>query len=269
MTSRRSPVDALFALRPEWRYSRRFSPIGFEVTAPIGERLHRQGGPSHRRGAKCPRCRKPLTLIWDIAVTDDHLPEAVADCYGPVERLPLLFCGGCGACAYRVTEPGVVTCFAVEPDGDSPFEELPAELPESPVALTRLTTEIDALLTLSDIVGLDAFDELARETLTRFAAGRLPVFEEGPLLTDSGLPFDQFGGHPLLGQGERDIVCPNAECPASRLKHPYGHYDRPLLMKRLAVVTGSSSPVIREFYSQVAYHACCVCFTVHAEYRCS
>src|SRR5579864_1402079 len=53
---------------------------------------HWSGGKPYHKGARCPACRIPLLLLWDINCKDPRFPRGK---FGSLERLPLYYCWGC------------------------------------------------------------------------------------------------------------------------------------------------------------------------------
>jgi hypothetical protein len=259
----RIPKDtSLFNLRPEWHRTRRFSPIGFKLVLKAQHRVkHWQGGPATHRGARCLQCKQSLLLIWNLALADQQFPPLFAAAFQPINRLPFYFCTNCGACSYRVIGEGQIQCFTPDADGESPFKEFPLELEQRRIAFLKIPSIVDGILTLEDLVGFDRLDQDAVRELNRYYGRRISSTWD--------MPFSQIGGQPLMTQGHRQIVCPNQRCPASKLEHPYGELQYDFLMKELAVIGRDCGSDFEKVYSQVAYHICCTCLTIHAQYRCS
>jgi hypothetical protein len=159
-----------------------------------------------------------------------------------------------------------MTCFAFGRSSDplkedeTPFLDSPNELPLRRIDFERIPSRIDAILSLADIVGVDALDRDARNTIDAYL--------DKTVSSGWDIPFSQFGGQPLVYQGHRNAMCPNPKCPASRLKHPYGELVVPYLMKELAVIHHDHEPELTKAYFQLLYYICSVCFSIRAEYRC-
>ena len=65
---------------------------------------HWLGGAVDLQGANCPNCKIPLVLHWDINCRD---PRFRRNKFGPLDRLPLLFCWSCvDDIGYRITDRG-------------------------------------------------------------------------------------------------------------------------------------------------------------------
>jgi hypothetical protein len=144
---------------------------------------------------------------------------------------------------------------------ESPFQDAPIQLPQRKIAFEQIPSILEALLLLEEIVGLETLDAPARAAINDFYG------EE--IASTWSLPFSQFGGQPLLYQRRRNLVCPNAKCPASKLEHPYGEMELPYLMKELAVIHYDNEPILAKHCFQLRYVVCGICFSIRAEYRCS
>ena len=159
-------TKSLYSLRGEWRHTRRFSPHGFKLRLEVQRGVqHWQGGPPVHRGTQCSRCKQPLILVWDLALTDRQFPKFLAEVFRPVKRLPFYFCTKCGACSYRLSSENTIQCFAPDIDGDSPFEEVATPLERRRISFERIPSQIDGILTLGDTIGFRNLDEAAQNTL--------------------------------------------------------------------------------------------------------
>jgi hypothetical protein len=246
--------------------SRRMLPRGFRMRLTKSRRpRHWQGGPPRHRGAKCPLCREPLRLIWDVDLSDPIFPPEFATALSPVTRLPLYFCCRCPSpTMYRVESDEKIQCFRAEPEKyeENSFHDSPAELPRRGIKFEPIPDDIEALLSLTEEIGVTF---LSRESLRH-----LSKYVGQEVTSPWELPISQFGGLPLLEQGYSELVCPNRECIGSELEHPYPSLQRSLLLKELAVVCEHDSRLRENSQAaQIAYYICRVCFTIHAEYRCS
>lgn len=248
-----------------WKSTRRFMAAGFRmVQAPKSAKRHWVGGPPSHHGAKCTVCKRPLTLIWDLSLADKAFPEMLRDAFSPIVRLPLYACLKCPSpTCYVVRSETAIRCLPQQPISSegSPLADLPSEFPRRPVQCEPIPSVVDGLLTLVDGIGFGALDEKAKRQVRRFYRRKI----DSPW----DLPFSQFGGQPKFVQGHWDITCPNPRCAASRIEVAFDVRTRALLMKELAVVDGHGMPEIRSAYAQIAYHICCLCHAIHAQYRCS
>jgi len=248
-----------------WRISRRFFARPLRVSAAKDQAEHFTGGASSHTGCKCQKCEKPLMLLWDIDLCDKLVPEFVRRGYAPATRLPLYICWQCVAASYAVLSDTKMQVFDDLTDyltaEETPFQDPSNKVERRSIALSPIPSTVDALLSLADVVGLDALDDSARKTLDAYLG------EE--VTSEWDLPISQLGGAPLAYQGHRNLVCPNPKCPANRLKHPYGELEVPFLMKDLAMIHQTDEPVLAAHCFQLLYSVCGICFSIRAEYRCS
>lgn len=250
-----------------WLRTRRFTPRVLKFSNHFSNsQRHYAGGPPLGSGAECPECHQRLTLLWDLDLTAPEFPDFVRESFAPAERLPLYICWLCVAASYRLVEKGgiisipfdarTVKCYSDE----SPFVDAPLELVRRPISFEPISSQIDALITLQDIVGLDQLDQEARTLLNSFYGRAI----------DSGwdMPFSMFGGAMKLYQGHQNKLCPNPSCPASKLGVPIGELEADYLMKEMALIDVDAEPELEKHYFQIVYYVCCVCFSIRAEYRC-
>ena len=165
---------------------------------------------------------------------------------------------------YRIESDKRVKCFRAEPEKyeENSFHDSPAELPRRGIKFESIPDDIEAQLTLTDDIGV-AF--LSRESLQQ-----LSKYVGQEVTSPWDLPISQIGGLPLLVQGYRELVCPNPQCVGNELEHPYPSLQRSLLLKLLAVVCEHDSRLRENSqFAQIAFHMCRICFTIHAQYRCS
>lgn len=146
-------------------------------------------------------------------------------------------------------------------EDETPFASIPEERPALPLSLERMATTFDALLSLSDVVSFEDFDDDARNALAAYLGK--------PVDSTWDVTLSQIGGVPLAYQSLREIPCPNPKCPASRLTHPYGEFQRPYLMKDLALVHHDDDPDLDGVCFQLLYSICGLCFSIRGEYRCT
>src|SRR5207302_11065135 len=67
---------------------------------------HWSGGNAYHRGARCPACKIPLLLLWDIHCRDPRFPRRK---FGSLKRLPLYYCWGCANdISYRVVDESTI-----------------------------------------------------------------------------------------------------------------------------------------------------------------
>ena len=258
----KTETAALFSLRREWRRTRRFCPRGFRArTHGDGPKQHWAWGPACHRGAKCPACRNPLTLVWDVSLEDQVFPALVAEAFQPLSRLPIYFCFPCGSAAYLPVSDTAIKAFPPPGEDESPYEEFSPDLLRRAISFEPLPSDIDGLLTLFDCVGFREIDQPAIKRLGKFFRRRIK--------SESDLNVSQFGGQPLFYQGHSNFVCPNPSCPANKLQYPFGDFQIDLVMKELAVITRDAADEFAATYTQIACHACPICAAIRADYRCT
>jgi hypothetical protein len=249
-----------------WRSSHQLMANGWRLISKRSiKSRHFTGGPSLHTGATCSKCRKRLTLLWDLDLKDPLFPDEVREGFAPASRLPFYICWQCVAASYRVTANDGIKCFkdlveTLEED-ETPFQDSPRELPRRAIGFEAIPSTILGLLLLEGNIGLDAMDKPARQAINDYY--------ETTITSTWDLPFSQLGGQPLIYQGHRSAVCPNPKCPASRLEHPYGEYETRFLMKEMAVVHHDHEPELAKHCFQLLYYVCGICFSMRAEYRCS
>src|SRR5262249_5606259 len=96
---------------------------------------HWSGGPANHRGARCPVCKIPLLLLWDINCTDPRFPRRK---FGPLEPLPLYFCWGCVSdLSYQVIDGQRIRLFrGLRREGPNfQYEPYPNSFERRPLAL--------------------------------------------------------------------------------------------------------------------------------------
>jgi hypothetical protein len=211
------------------------------------------------------KCKKPLTLLWDLDLGDSLIVDYVRVGFAPATRLPFFICWRCVAASYSVLSDSSVKCFPFDnhsetlEEYETPFLDNPLELARRPIKLQPISSTLDALISLADVVGYEQLDQSAREMLTQ-EIGR-------DVDSDYELPMSQFGGSPFVRH--RNMICPNPKCPASELTHPYGELETPYLMKELALIHWNEEPSLAEACFQLVYYVCGICFSMRCEYRSS
>jgi hypothetical protein len=261
----KSLVEANF--HPLWRGSRRFTAESLRVVTSTTKSSHFTGGAALHDGSRCPNCKKRLTLLWNLDLKDKRIPDCVRDGFAPSKRLPFYICWRCVAASYSVSSDTRMTCFPFDHQteclnvDETPFGDAPQELERRSIHLERIPATIDALLSLTHVIGYDQLDRPAKAALNQYLGTRVR--------TDWDLPISQFGGQPLAYQGHSNMVCPNTKCPASKLQHPYGELETMYLMKEMALIHWEDEPVLAKHCFQLLYYVCGICFSMRAEYRCS
>ena len=107
---------------------------------------HWQGGPTTDKGAKCPVCKKPLLLLWDINAQDPMLLRWNKNRFGSLKRLPLYFCWGCvGDVSYEFIADDKVRVLGSpgRSGGGAEYEGYPRDFPRRSMALlTEVSAEV-------------------------------------------------------------------------------------------------------------------------------
>jgi hypothetical protein len=246
--------------------SRRALPHGYRLRLTKGKKSrHWQGGPPRHQGAKCVLCRMSLHIVWDIDLTDPIIPMQFSGAFAPATRLPLYFCCHCPSpTLYRVASNDKIKVFRpadVTMDEENPFDDVPAEFERRSIEFEQIPDVVDALMSWTDDIGFDSLDSRSGRILSKYIGTKVS--------SDWDLPISQFGGMPLFFQSHQEEVCPNPRCAATELEHPYSFSDRWLLMKELALVHEEDAKLREESqHTQIAFHICWLCQTVHAQYRC-
>lgn len=248
-------------LPDEWRQTQRLIRNQFRLSLRVPRRSsHTIGGPAKHKGTKCVECRRQLTLLWDIDLSDSLFSDIVRARFAPATRLPFYICWNCMAAAYRVVSDDKVVCFPALSElssGESPFQETPNELPPRKIAFERVPSVIDGLLCLK--FRLDDYDEESQRILRDFYRDR------GKLIVTSDLAQSTLGGQSWRFQGLDNHRCRNPKCPVSKLEH----YRDVFLPKDLGVLYVDADPVLAPHYFKLTYSVCCVCFTVIAGFQCT
>lgn len=246
---------------------RRFLPCGSKFYARHSKSSqHYAGGSPIHAAAKCRCCKRELTLLWNLDLSDSLFGAAVRDGFHPDSRLALYICWNCMVTAYRQDGPKL-TVF--QPDhywdhltqDESPHADSPNILPSRRIGFQKINSTVDGLRTLADTIGLDRLD--------KEGIALLSAHYGQPLFSPSQLPYSQLGGGLVFLQGHRNLTCPNKRCPASKLEHPFGDLQVDFLMKELATISLDAEPVLEASYFQIDYHICWVCFSIRAQYACT
>lgn len=250
-----------------WRYSRRFIANPARVRAASTKSVHFSGGESAYKGSKCAKCKKRLTLLWDLDLQDPFFPDYVREGFSRAARLPFFICWQCMAASYSIVSETQVRCFPFDGgteylmEDESPFMETPEVLERRPISLVRIPTTIDALFTLADAIEPDQFDPSATQALKKYFGKTERTYE--------WFPISQLGGLPLIGKRHRNHACPNPKCLANQLSGSGGELYEPYLMKELAIIHWKDEPALAAECFRLLYYACGICFSLRAEYHCS
>lgn len=261
---RREELALLDADVPDRWTSYYYMRQGYRVSTTDDESQgHWRGGPPQHDGAKCPVCRKPLLLFWDVACDDPRFRAESPELFGDLERLPLYYC-------CRRPEPTIYQVLSqdrirtirpeLEVDEDSPFEDFPDEFARKPVRLEPIPRDIANLRIISQnfASGWLETDEVNR--LTEYFGDR-----HDSLL---GMRMSQFGGAPIFIQGHEGIECPNPSCSTHKMGHPLMRNPIHFQMKELAVIDVDAGFEMESNYAQIVFHICWKCLTVQGGYHC-
>ncbi len=241
-----------------WSHTRRLLPIGYRAAFSNSETGHWHGGPVTHRGANCFNCGEKLRLVWDINTLDPALPDMLRLVFPKITRLPLLYCFNCPqATTYQVPSDKAIKC--LDPAGHNGGDEtpyasetvVPEVLPRLPIALGRINSVIDGLLSISHELGFGILDDPAQELLLKFL--------DKDMSMAWGLGLSQFGGEPTFLQGHQEITCPHC-ADKSR--------DFAFLMKELAVVEEDCSAGFKWAGAPLVYHVCRTCGTIQGNFHC-
>jgi hypothetical protein len=255
-----------YDLPKHWRHSTRYMPKGFRCRDAKRKRTnHFSGGEAVHQGSVCSKCKRSLTLFWDVDLSDPQFPAFVSEAFGSIGRLPFYMCWQCLYVSYRVVAPKEVTLFRLDSYCDplkkeeSPYSDSLNVLPRRKVSFEPIPSDVEGILLLEDEVGFDALDAKARGTLDEYY---------GEPTRRYNLGISQFGGGIFPYQGRRDLPCPNRKCPASKLVSPYEGV-REFLMRPLAIIDHDFEPELAKEYFQFVYYICCLCCGIRGQYECT
>ena len=242
---------------------------------------HWSGGKPYHRGAKCPACKIPLLLLWDINCKDPIFPRRK---FGSLKRLPLYFCWGCvNDLSYQVIDDSAIRIHpGKRSEGPSfQYEPYPQDFERNgllliegvPKQIRNLVRKLVArwdTLDGSDAVPVPSDKE--QKELTE-------VFGHSVILPMC-LFHHQFGGKPIQQHWADEVFkCPNSDCTGKIADRIRG---RKRSMKFLAGILNDpwgGLPMVEpaneetkerfNFYVSVQFHVCDCCWTIMACNRCS
>ena len=253
-----------------WQDGRRLTAHALCIKYQEGGSSHFSGGQASHKGSRCPQCKNKLTLLWDLDLNDELIPDFVRQGFAPATRLPFYICWQCVGAAYSISSDSRLKCYPFTRtmdtlgEGESPFCDSPSELERRSVSLERIPTAVEALLNLADNVGFDGFDKPAQSILMKY----LKQYKNKYASWDD-LSISQFGGQWHEYQSHGNMVCPNPKCPASKLECSVLESDAQYWMKEMALIDWRDEPVLAEHYFLLLYYVCGVCFSVSAHYSCT
>jgi hypothetical protein len=223
---------------------------------------HWQGGPVQHRGAVCGICHRPLLLVWDIKCNDARFRRESLHVFAGMQRLPLYYCFHCPEpTIYRCGKANRIDVLPTERQSseESPFANVPPQLPRRPLFLQAIPSPIENLIALSESLGFGWLRSQDRTILARYF-GKPSKHFPGPRRS-------QFGGLPVLQQGHEDIPCPNARCPTHKWGHPIIRNKRYYYLKELAVIDGDAGLDMETHFAQIVFRICWACHLVHGKYQ--
>jgi hypothetical protein len=240
------------------------------------------GGKPSQLDARCPSCKIPLLLLWDINCRDSRFPRRK---FGPLERLPLYYCWGCvNDISYQVADHDKIKIYAKKRrNGPSfPYKPYPKYFKRRglqffegvPDSILRIYHELLARWEI------DEDDENAAVPVpTAKQQKELTQFFGHRVVLPRCFFHHQLGGKPLHQLWADEVFqCPNPACEGTSADRVRG---RKRAMKFLAGVLNdpwAGLPMVEEANAQtkkdwnydvsVQYHICDCCWTVLGCNRC-
>jgi hypothetical protein len=271
------PSLPLFA-PDQWR-SVFYMPQGFRVNKTESQSSdHWQGGPPRHQGAKCPHCKKPLLLFWDIDCRDERFKGQQEELFKGINRLPLYYCPQRPEpTTYQIVSNDRIRMFTPELLGweESPFGDYPTEFSRQKIELESIPDEIFKLTLIANCISASLLSPTERAKLREYLGNDDDddddEEEEEEEDENYGLEprFSQFGAIPLMGGEHRSHACPNPECETHRMKSPYVDNSRDVEMKQLAIIREDSGLEMEWNYATITFYICWRCLSVLGEYRSS
>lgn len=222
-----------------------------------GSYEHRFGGTPVHSGIKPRGGSAPLHLLYAFDTKDPLVPVRIPR----VRYLPLYysFVYNAGAVGYQVVSDDEINILYMETtkvEPDFPYENYPAEFPETPVSLLALSYEEHK--TLVYYLACEDYN-LQREHVSK---------EDKAFLKETGYPFTQLGGIQRMWQDVPEAPCPNRKCE-------YHKYD--CFLRVFAVVWNNPVPKVYLWdddpesneESQTIFQICPKCGSIYACNRCT
>lgn len=241
---------------------------------------HWSGGKPYHRGARCPACKIPLLLLWDINCKDTRFPRRK---FGPLERLPLYYCWGCvNDISYQVVGQNKIYLHPRKRSkGPShPYEPYPDHFERRGLLLFEgMPKEIRRMYRNLVARWDKADDDAGIPEPTPKEQKKLTKFFGHPVHFPMSFFHHQFGGKPLVQHWANEVFgCPNPVCTGS-FPNRMGGTQR--AMKFLAGILNdprAGLPMIEpadektrknwNYSISVQYHICDHCWTVLGCNRC-
>lgn len=246
----------------QWR-SVFYMPQGFRVNKTESQSSdHWQGGPPRHQGAKCPHCKKPLLLFWDIDCRDERFQGQEEELFKGIDRLPLYYC--CERpeqTTYQVLSNDRIRTFTPDLQGweESRFEEYPTEFSRQKIELESIPHEIFNLILIANCISASLLSTTETAKVQEYLGN-----DENHGLEPR---FSQFGAIPLIGGKHRSHACPNPECETHRMKSPSITSSCDIEMKQLAIIREDSGLEMEWNYATITFYICWKCLSVLGESR--
>lgn len=255
-----------------------FLKVGYRVAVDNGAKSdHWLGGKPLHPGAKCPVCRIPLLLLWDLDCNDPKFPQGA---FGQLRRLPLYFCWGCvGDLSYRTDGDGdivVTNTWRSSQKRSFPYKPYPRSFERQRLALldASIPPKIERSLNELDAYWAEGSDDDDDSIDLPNVGQRLLSEYFGHIVT---IPRDafhhQFGGAPRnLGWREEIFECHNPDCHGSvgdrlrrrkhRLSFLAGILNDPWRGLPMAEPADDETKRFPNFWVTVQFHICDRCWTI-------
>lgn len=241
---------------------------------------HWSGGKPYHRGARCPACKIPLLLLWDINCKDPRFPRRK---FGPLTRLPLYYCWACvNDLSYQVVDQQQIHIHPRKRSAGPSFQYEP--YPEfferrGLVLLEGVPDEIRRIYQEWMARWDNAADDGPIPQPTQQDQKTLTAFFGHPVPLPRCLFHHQFGGKPVVDYWANEVFeCPNPACEGKLSDRLRG---RKRAMKFLAGVLNdpwAGLPMVEpandetrrhwNYGVSVQYHICDYCWTVLGCNRC-
>lgn len=236
---------------------------------------HWSGGAPPHQGARCPTCKIPLLLLWDINCRDTRFPRRK---FGPLDRLALYFCWGCvNDISYQIEDARRIRIHPVERfrGGSSfPFKPYPESFERRGLLLFEGVPDgIRRICRTLNDYWFSGDDDLPSPKLTPQEQKALVDFFGHPVTHPMGFFHHQLGGKPIVKQWAGEVfICPNPACKGTLIDRARG---RKRAMRFLAGVLNdpwAGLPMVEpandetrakwNYFVSVQYHICDCCWTV-------
>lgn len=275
-----------------WDGSTHFLEKKFRIgNQPTNDSLHFKGGCVNHRNSDCPNCRRKLSLVWDLDLSDPRFPSFVQEAFAPATRLPLLICWSCLATCYRVISDEAIQPYETSQsyetlgEDESPLSEAPINTLQEPLYFSEIPMLIDGLFEL-DRLGIMNLDQEAQRAMEAFY-GELGISSEemGNWMTPHRMNMKQYiedrafhyqtfstlGVHHIGNLSQQHHQCPNPNCkkrPTDRLFAFHNFHKSERSPKELALVCRDGHALLDDKFVLLRYYLCPDCFAIGAEHSC-